>query len=338
MASKKILVTGATGKQGRALITALRPESSQENEETSVTPFQILGLTRDASTASAKSLDAEPHVTVVQGDLDSEQSVRKVFEDAGGKGAVWGVFAVLAYPGLGASGDGVERQGKLLADLALEFGVSHFVYSSAERGGEQYDDETKLDRLAKVRIERHVRSLEERGLKWTILRPGFFMENFDGTIGKITATVMRCGLQPDTKLQLVSADDIGRVAAAVFNNSNAAISKILVLVGEALTYSEQDAAYLRGTGKHLPSIPNILGRILIAMNGATKDLISDMERVHKLRVDDPAGYTAHLADARAIYPHMTTFEEWARERKNIATQQAPNWNQVSILKLITGRH
>jgi hypothetical protein len=29
------------------------------------------------------------------------------------------------------------------------------------------------------------------------------MENFDGTIGKITAAVLRSGLQPDTQLQLV---------------------------------------------------------------------------------------------------------------------------------------
>lgn len=36
-----------------------------------------------------------------------------------------------------------------------------------------------------------------------ILRPGFFMENFDGTIGKITAAVLRSGLRPNTQLQLV---------------------------------------------------------------------------------------------------------------------------------------
>lgn len=29
------------------------------------------------------------------------------------------------------------------------------------------------------------------------------MENFDGTVGRITAAVVRCGLQPDTLLQLI---------------------------------------------------------------------------------------------------------------------------------------
>lgn len=36
-----------------------------------------------------------------------------------------------------------------------------------------------------------------------IVRPGFFMENFDGFIGKITASVLLCGLKPTTQIQLV---------------------------------------------------------------------------------------------------------------------------------------
>lgn len=39
-----------------------------------------------------------------------------------------------------------------------------------------------------------------------------------------------------------------------------------------LTTSEQDAAYKRATGKHLPSMPNFLGKALLAINGATKNL------------------------------------------------------------------
>lgn len=55
----------------------------------------------------------------------------------------------------------------MLADLSLEYGVSSFIYSSVERGGEGYDDNLELDRLAKVRIERHIRQLGTRGLPWT---------------------------------------------------------------------------------------------------------------------------------------------------------------------------
>jgi hypothetical protein len=36
-----------------------------------------------------------------------------------------------------------------------------------------------------------------------ILRPGFFMENYEGTIGSITVAVLKEGLKPSTTLQLI---------------------------------------------------------------------------------------------------------------------------------------
>lgn len=39
------------------------------------------------------------------------------------------------------------------------------MFSSVERGGEDYDEHLTLDRKAKVDIERYIKSLE--GLRWT---------------------------------------------------------------------------------------------------------------------------------------------------------------------------
>lgn len=182
MSTKTILVLGATGKQGGSLVDALRPSDASGD----TTEFQLLALTRSPTSPAARRLASEPHVKVVEGNLDSPGSIRKVFDDAGGKGSIWGVFVVLAFPGLGANADGEERQGivsprhilasrsrriyeclQTIADLALEYGVSAFIFSSVERGGESYDDKLTLDRAAKVKIERHVRSLGDKGLKWT---------------------------------------------------------------------------------------------------------------------------------------------------------------------------
>lgn len=324
---RKILVTGATGKQGRSFIEAMRDASED---------FHILALTRDPSTPAAKYIAAEPHVTIVQASLDSEDAMRKVFADhVAETGGIWGVFMVLAFPGLGASGDGIEKQGMTLINLALENGVSFFMYSSRERGSEKYDHEAKMDYLAKVKLENHLRSLGDKGLQWCLLRPGFFMENYDGLIGRVTATVLKCGLQPDTKVQLVAANDIGYLAAAGFKNADSVAGKVLVATSEILTMKEQDEAYLRGTGKHLPTIPDFVGRLLLSRNEATKHVIEDIERVNALRKEDPDGYDAHLVHARAIYPKMTSFEEWAAKRKE--GKRDANWNQVSIWKLITGR-
>ena len=51
-----------------------------------------------------------------------------------------------------------------LADVACEFGVRHFVYSSSERAEELYDAQAKegSSHLAKVRIEERVKELGEK--------------------------------------------------------------------------------------------------------------------------------------------------------------------------------
>ncbi|KAJ7197067.1 NAD(P)-binding protein [Mycena haematopus] len=338
--AKLILVAGATGKQGRALIHALHLGDRESNIEPE---FHILALTRTASSPAASALVAAhstQHVTIVQGDLESPDDLRKIFEDAKKeRGGIWGVFCALAFPGLGASADSEEKQGKTLADISAEYRVSSYIFSSVERGGEYNDGNAKLDRLAKVMIERHVRALgESRGLPWTILRPGFFMENYDNKIGSIAVGVLKRGLKPTTTNQLVAVEDIGHVAAAVFQNPQNYASQILVVSGEASTMVQQEESYRRATGKQLSSIPAWLALPLISLNSHTKALIEDIERVHEARTSGKCPEVAEqTAAAMKAYPKMQTFEQWARQRVGKPPVRGKDWNQVSIAKLATGK-
>lgn len=84
--SRKILVSGATGKQGGALITALIQRKAD---------FEILALTRDAASPSAQRLAAESSkITLIQGNLDDTEAI---FAEAARKTSgspIWGVFSV----------------------------------------------------------------------------------------------------------------------------------------------------------------------------------------------------------------------------------------------------
>jgi uncharacterized protein YbjT (DUF2867 family) len=157
---RTILVVGATGKQGRALIQALLQAPTNPDQD-----YHILALTRNASSPRAQHLAStyRPHLTLVEGNLDEPLSIRQIF--SGAQERIWGGFAVLQYPGLGANADGEETQGKLLADLALEFGVGAFVYSSANfvAGSEE---RLELSGKAKWEIEKHCKGLGDRGLPW----------------------------------------------------------------------------------------------------------------------------------------------------------------------------
>lgn len=116
-AERTVLVVGATGKQGRSTVKFLfEPEQPQSPD----IKFRVLALTRDTSSEPARQLleRNKEHVdnfSLVQGDLDKPDSIRKVFQDAassGGRG-IWGVFVALAYPGLGESAEGETKQAKV---------------------------------------------------------------------------------------------------------------------------------------------------------------------------------------------------------------------------------
>ena len=82
--SRAILVTGATGKQGGAVIKALLSSESD---------FRILAVTRSMESGSAQKLAADPRVTLVQGNLDDTEAI---FEEAKKATAlpIWGVYSV----------------------------------------------------------------------------------------------------------------------------------------------------------------------------------------------------------------------------------------------------
>ena len=81
--TRSILVTGATGNQGGAVVQALLA-SPHRND------FTIYALTRSSDSPSAKRLAAKgENIKIVQGDLDH---VEAIFEAA--PEPYWGVFSM----------------------------------------------------------------------------------------------------------------------------------------------------------------------------------------------------------------------------------------------------
>lgn len=103
--SKTILVTGATGKQGGAVIDNLagNPE------------FTLLAVTRNTAGASAQKLTSKGgNIKLVQGDMDDVPALfAKASEVAGG--AIWGVYSVQISQGKGVTHEGEIRQGKAMS-------------------------------------------------------------------------------------------------------------------------------------------------------------------------------------------------------------------------------
>ncbi|RWA06241.1 hypothetical protein EKO27_g8855 [Xylaria grammica] len=166
-----ILVTGATGKQGGAVIDALLSQNAES--------FIILAVTRDVSRPAARKLGSRsPSIKLVQGDLDEVPVLLKEAQRVAEQ-PIWGVYSVQISMGKGVTSEGEIRQGKSLIDESIKAGVKHFVYSSVERGGDNasWDNPTPIPHFqTKYEIEHHLRNATAPGragenMGWTILRP-----------------------------------------------------------------------------------------------------------------------------------------------------------------------
>lgn len=133
MNPRYVLVTGATGKQGCALIhSLLRPRLGASSLDID---YRILALTRNAASESARLLlkaehEHADHIQLVEGNLDDAKSIRKIFEDAQLEGGIWGVYMVLAYPGLGVASDDEVGQGKVREFSVMMKENAHFNFFS----------------------------------------------------------------------------------------------------------------------------------------------------------------------------------------------------------------
>ncbi|MFI1993057.1 NmrA/HSCARG family protein [Actinoplanes sp. NPDC020271] len=288
-----VLVVGATGQQGGAVVRALQKAD-----------FPVRALLRDP----AKSVAAG--VEVVAGDLRDRDSLRK---------AVHGVRAVFSMQMPEARTDGTYdfagelRQGENLVAAAREAGVPQFVHSSvsgSDRLATTPGDWTPLEPYyaAKQGVEQRVR---EAGFdRWTLLKPAFFMENFllsaayllpRGVEGGI-ATVIR----PETRLSLIAVEDIGVAVAAAVARPDEFHQVELELAGDYLPMTEIAAILSRALGVPLTAPDMTEEEALAAGMPAYSALPMQLMNV--------AGQPARPEFAHALGIPMTTFDQWANDR------------------------
>lgn len=132
-----MIVTGATGKQGGALVEALLAHDSQ--------PFDIYVVTRSSSSASAQSLAAKPNVHVIQGDFSKPDGIFSQVEQP------WGLFSVTTPMGRGGAAT-EEAQGKAMTKAALDKGIKHIVYTSVDRGVNSDQDATNIPHFISKKV------------------------------------------------------------------------------------------------------------------------------------------------------------------------------------------
>ncbi|CUA68306.1 hypothetical protein RSOLAG22IIIB_07834 [Rhizoctonia solani] len=322
---KVILVAGATGQQGGSVIRAL-----SDSED-----YICLALTRNPETPKAQKLHHLKNVKLISGNLNDIQQLRAIFEDARSapEGAIWGVFVALEYPGLGGNAESEENQGKNIATVAQEFQVQSYIYTTSCMLPFPDDKPPipKTTRHSKVSIEKHVASLD---MPWTILRPGFFMENFNTSVsGRFTGAAVQYCMSPDVKLQLLTVDDVGRFSRMIFDNPMKLNHKTIDVATAGLDAQERSQTFLRAAGYDIPSIPSLIIHTVYWLNRHVQNMVGDFVQSDELRKLDPKGYDANLQEA-SNHMKLVNFEEWARRSNQ---NREVNEHGVTVWGLLSKR-
>ncbi|KAF1913219.1 nucleoside-diphosphate-sugar epimerase family protein [Ampelomyces quisqualis] len=302
--SPSLLVTGATGKQGGATIRALLHSD-----------FEILALTRDATSAPAQKLAAlSPNVKLLQGNLNN---VAAIFDQARiiSRNSIWGIFSVSPINKRDPSVE--EVQGRNLIDAAVFNNVQLFVYTSVDRGGAQ--SATTPTNVpfwtTKHRIEQHLRiKAKSSGMRYTILRPTSFMELVsDDLTGRMFATMWKNHFD-NQRMHLVAVRDIGYFAAQAFLHSDRYMGVEMTLTGDELTFAEADAVFRDKFGKPLPTANSVLVSVFLRVSKTARIIFESIkERPADLGIEE----------CRKIHPGLTDWKTWIGEESNFAKKLDP---------------
>ena len=214
-----ILVTGAAGKTGRAVVRALGKRG------TAVRAF----VYRREQTASLVALGSQD---VVVGDMRDENAFSRA---AKGASAIYHICPNMSPHEV--------TIGQIAISAARRAGVGRFAYHSVLHP----QTEAMPHHWHKLRVEE---MLLESGLEFTILQPAAYMQNILGGWSTISQQgVYRVPYPPQTRLNMVDLEDVADVAGRVLSEPGHAGATYQLAGPDNLTQTEVAAVLSESLGR-----------------------------------------------------------------------------------------
>ncbi|HZD70933.1 MAG TPA: NmrA/HSCARG family protein [Actinomycetes bacterium] len=284
--ARMIAVAGATGLQGGAVTDRLLRGH-----------WRVRALTRNPDGKRARAI-AELGAEVVRADMSDPASIVRAFDGA------HSVFSVQNHHISGYEGE--VTQGRNVADVAKQVGVSHLVYSAAGIGVEG----TGIGSWeTKVEVAAHTRAL---GLPVTILRPMAFMELM--TERKFFPAVSTWHLMPKLMgparpVGWLTVEDLATIVADAFADPDRFVGRDLPLASDVQSIDECRAIWREVTGRPPRQFP--MPRWLFErFVGIDETTMWSWLRANHFDLD--------TTPTRTVHPEALTVREWL-ERKQAPT-------------------
>jgi uncharacterized protein YbjT (DUF2867 family) len=273
-----VVVTGATGNQGGAVVKGLLERG-----------HAVRAVTRNVDTAKAREL-ANAGVALVRASLEDTAALTKALEGA------TSLFAMTTPLERGTQAE--TQQGISAADAAKAAGV-HLVFTSVGSANRQ----TGVPHFdSKYEVEKHIAKIRARA---TILAPVYFMDNLHYGKEQLAKGIYAASLPPTRRLAQVAIADIGAVAVRVLENPDRFAGKRFDLASDELTGNDVVAILSRITGRPFSYFQVPLDVIRQRMGEDGAKMYEWFDRV---------GFTVDRAALRREFPGIAfrDFESYAK--------------------------
>src|SRR5258705_6213473 len=273
-----VVVTGATGNQGGAVVKSLLERG-----------HEVRAVTRSTDSAKAREL-ADAGVKLVRASLEDEAALTKALEGA------TSLFAMTTPLEGGTQAE--TRQGISAADAAKAAGV-HLVFTSVGSANRQ----TGVPHFdSKYEVEKHI---DKIGVRATVMAPVYFMENLHYGKEQLAKGVYAAPLPPARGLAQVAVADIGAVGVRLLEDPSRFAGKRFDLAGDELTGNDIVAILSRVTGRPFTYFQVSLDVIRQRMGEDGGKMYDWFDRF---------GFTVDCAALRREFPDVAfhDFESWAK--------------------------
>jgi uncharacterized protein YbjT (DUF2867 family) len=215
---KRVLITGATGNVGMALIQALIKIPHT---------LQIVAGVRDISTDKAKLADYK--IDLVTFDFMDISTYKPALEACD-------MLFLLRPPQISDT----EKYFKPLIEIAKKTGIKHIVFISVQ--GVEKSSIIPHNKIEKLIVESKI--------NYTFLRPAYFMQNFLGSLHSDLVTKKTIFLPAgNAKFTLIDVRDVGEVAATILINPIKYTNKFYELTAnKVLNFTEMAEQLSKGLG------------------------------------------------------------------------------------------
>ncbi|MFG2332627.1 NmrA/HSCARG family protein [Streptomyces sp. NPDC048604] len=304
MTDKKIItVFGATGRQGGGLARAILSDPDGE--------FGVRAITRHPESEPAQEL-ARRGAEIVRADMDDPPSLKPAFEHAYGAYLVTNFWEHMSV-------EREQAQARALAQAAGHAAVQHAIWSTLEDTRDCIPlDDPRMPTLQERYKVPHFdgkaeadRYFGDEGVPTTFLRTTFYWGNLLDSFAPSRAENGELRLtfpMGEKRLCGIAADDIGRVALAVFRRGTDLIAATVSIAGGHLTVADMAAVLTERLGlpvRYRPLSPDAYraqDRPAAAETGNMFQYYADCEQRFVAARDVDA--------VRQLVPELQDFEAW----------------------------